>query len=144
MPSYFGLNQYKKLQQIKGCNTVSFFRNNSGVFNGKTSRKFLIALGSHYKNRSSPLRDVTTMKKFSELEFHGEYQEFSLLSIAPKCKRHQFSPWSVCSLTTRDWCLYQSESLVGFFPKKMGQYGWQIVKGAESISFGRQFENTIE
>ena len=50
---------------------MSFFRNNSGVFNGKTSRKFLIALGSHYKNRSSPLRDVTTMKKFSELEFHG-------------------------------------------------------------------------
>ena len=52
---------------------MSFFRNNSGVFNGKIDRKFVIALGGHYKKRFSPLSDVTTMKKVSELEFHGEY-----------------------------------------------------------------------
>ena len=77
----------KNFNKYKGV-IPSFFRNNSGVFNGKIDRKFLIALGSHYKKRFSPLSDVTTMKKFSELEFHGEYKEFSLLSIAAECQRH--------------------------------------------------------
>ena len=77
----------KNFNKYKGV-ILSFFRNNSGVFNGKIDRKFLIALGSRYKNRFSPLSDMTTMKKFSELEFHGEYKEFSLLSIVAECQRH--------------------------------------------------------
>ena len=39
---------------------MNIFRNNSRVFSGKIGRKLLMALGSPYKNRWSPLCDATT------------------------------------------------------------------------------------
>ena len=48
------------IKSFNKYNTVNFFRNNSRVYSGKIGRKLLMALGSHYKNRWSPLCDVTT------------------------------------------------------------------------------------
>ena len=50
---------------------MTFFKNNSRVFSGKIGRKLLMALGSHYKNRWSPLCDPILMKRFSELRALG-------------------------------------------------------------------------